>query len=119
MKNFGLLYMGSAMRLSPIYDFVAASLYSGYDSALALRMGPGTNPRRLSAISAKNVETMAKSFGYGRGALVQAVHDLGARLDAAMNAVHESPHGATVRKAKLTEYMRKRWNATFISIGKK
>jgi serine/threonine-protein kinase HipA len=117
MKNFGLLYVGSSMRLSPIYDFVAASLYSGYDSALALRMGPGTNPRRVSAISAKNVEAMAKSFGFGRGALLQAVRDLGARLDAAMNAVHESPHGTTLRKASLAEYMRKRWNGTFSSIG--
>jgi len=117
MKNFGLLYTGSAMRLSPIYDFVAASLYAGYDSALALRMGPGTNPRRLSAISAKNVEAMAKAFGYGRGALLQAVHDLGARLDAAVNAVQESPHGTIVQKASLTEYMRKRWNGIFRLIG--
>jgi len=117
MKNFGLLYMGSAMRLSPIYDFVAVSLYPDYDSALALRMGPGRNPGRLSAISAKNVEAMAKSFGFGRGALLQAVHDLGARLDAAVNAVQESPHGATVQKAKLTDYMRKPWNGIFRLIG--
>jgi serine/threonine-protein kinase HipA len=117
MKNFGLLYMGSAMRLSPIYDFVAVSLYPEYDSALALRMGPGTNPGRLSAISPKNVEAMAKSFGFGRGALLQAVHDLGARLDAAVNAVQESPHGTTVQKAKLTDYMRKRWNGIFRLIG--
>ena len=117
MKNFGLLYMGSAMRLSPIYDFVAVSLYPEYDSALALRMGPGTNPRRLSAISAKNVEAMAKSFGYGRGALLQAVHDLGLRLDHAIGAVHASRHGTLEQKSGLTEYMRKRWNATFRTIG--
>jgi serine/threonine-protein kinase HipA len=119
MKNFGLLYTGSAMRLSPIYDFVAASLYPGYDSALALRIGPGTNPGSLSRISAKNVEALAKSFGYGRGTLLQAVHDLGSRLDAAANAVHDSPHGTIVRKKNLTGYMRKRWNGTFNSIGKK
>jgi serine/threonine-protein kinase HipA len=119
MKNFGLLYIGSAMRLSPIYDFVAASLYSDYDSALALRMGPGTNPGRLSAISAKNVEVLAKSFGYGRGALLQAAHDLGSRLNAAEKAVRESPHGTNLQKSNLAEYMRKRWNGTFSSIGKK
>jgi serine/threonine-protein kinase HipA len=119
MKNFGLLYVGSTMRLSPTYDFVAASLYADYDSALALRMGPGTNPTRLSAISAKNVEGLAKSFGFGRSALLQAVHDLGARLDAAVNAVQEAPHGTNIQKTGLTEYMRKRWNGTFNSIGKK
>jgi serine/threonine-protein kinase HipA len=116
MKKFGLLYIGSAMRLSPVYDFLAVSLYLDYDSALALRMGPGTNPSRLSAISGKNVEVLAKSFGYGRGALLQAVHDLGARLDAAVNAVQEAAHGTPVQKANLTEYMRKRWNGTFDSI---
>jgi hypothetical protein len=70
----------------------------------------------LSAISGKNVEVLAKSFGYGRGALLQAVHDLGVRLEAAEKAVHESPHGTTIQKANLTEYMRKRWNGTFASI---
>jgi serine/threonine-protein kinase HipA len=119
LKNFGLLYIGSAMRLAPIYDLLAVSLYPDYDSALALRMGPGTNPARLSAISAKNVEVLAKSFGYGRGALQQAVHDLGARLDSAIHAVQAAPRGTTVRKTDLTEYMRKRWNGTFNSIGRK
>lgn len=119
MKNFGLQYLGWAIRLSPIYDFLAVSLYPNYDSALALRMGPGTNPGRLSAISAKNVEALAKSFGYGRGALLQAVRDLGVRLDPAVRAVQESQHGTIVQKASLTEYMRKRWNGIFSSIGKK
>jgi len=117
MKNFGLLYAGSAMRLAPVYDFLAVSLYPDYDSTLALRMGVGTNPGRLSAISGKNVEALAKSFGYGRGALLQAVHDLGARLEGAVDAVLEAPHGSSMQKTNLAEYMRKRWNGTFSLIG--
>ena len=118
LKNFGLLYEGAAMRLSPVYDFVAAALYPEYNSALALRLGAGPNPRKLGALTAKHVEALAKSFALGRGALLQAVHDLGLRLDAAEQAVSDAPHGTTRQKTDLIQLMRKRWNGTFKSLGK-
>jgi serine/threonine-protein kinase HipA len=118
LKNFGLLYEGAAMRLSPVYDFVAAALYPEYNSALALRLGPGANPRKLGALTARHVEALAKSFALGRGALLQAVHDLGLRLDAAEQAVSDASHGTRRQKTDLIQLMRKRWNGTFNSVGK-
>lgn len=119
MKNFGLLYEGSAMRLSPVYDMVAAALYSEFDSQLALRIGDGPNPRKLGAAGPEHIQALAKSFGIGRGALLQAVHDLGARLDAAIDAVEQAQFGRAPQKKQLIQFMRKRWNGTFKSIGPK
>jgi serine/threonine-protein kinase HipA len=118
LKNFGLLYEGTRLRLSPVYDFVAAALYPEYNSALALRLGAGTNPRKLGALTARHVEALAKSFALGRGALLQAVNDLGLHLDAAEQAVADAPHGTRRQKKDLIEFMRKRWNGTFKTISK-
>jgi serine/threonine-protein kinase HipA len=118
LKNFGLLYEGARMRLSPVYDFVAAALYPEYNSALALRLGAGANPRKLGALTARHVEALAKAFALGRGALLQAVHDLGLRLDAAEQAVCDGSHGTKRQKTDLIQFMRKRWNGTFKSISK-
>ncbi|MBZ5626553.1 MAG: HipA domain-containing protein [Acidobacteriia bacterium] len=119
MKNFGLLYEGSAMRLSPAYDLVAGALYPGLDSQLALRIGEGPNPRSLGALGPKHIQALAKSFGIGRGSLLQAVHDLEVRLDAALEAVNQAQFGKASQKKQLIEFMRKRWNGTFKSIGRK
>jgi serine/threonine-protein kinase HipA len=118
LKNFGLLYEGMAMRLAPGYDYVAAALYPEFNSGLALRLSAGPNPRTIGALTAKHVEALAKSFGLGRGALLQAVHDLSAGLDAAEEAVKGAPHGTAVQKRDLIQFMRKRWNGTFKSIGR-
>jgi serine/threonine-protein kinase HipA len=118
LKNFGLLYEGAAMRLSPVYDFVAAALYPEYNSTLALRLGAGANPGKPGALTARHVEALAKAFTLGRGALLQAVHDLGLRLDAAEQSVSAASHGAKRQKTDLIQFMRKRWNGTFKSIAK-
>jgi serine/threonine-protein kinase HipA len=117
MKNFGLLFQGGRMRLAPVYDFVAGVLYSDFDPQLALRIGEGPNPRSFGGMGPGHVEALAKSFGLGRGALMDAVRDLGGRVDAAAAAVLETPHGKPTQKKKLAQYLRKRWNGTFSSIG--
>jgi serine/threonine-protein kinase HipA len=119
MKNFGLLYEGSAMRLSPVYDVVAGALYPRMDSQLALRIGDGANPGVLGSLGPKHIEALAKSFGVGRGSLLQAVHDLETRLDAALEAVDQARFGRAPQKKQLIQFMRKRWNGTFKSIGRK
>jgi serine/threonine-protein kinase HipA len=118
LKNFGVLYEGGRMRLTPVYDFLAVALYPDYSSVLALRIGHGPNPREIGGLGPKHVEELAKSFGLGRGALLEAVRDLGTRLDAAEEAVKSSPWGRATQKERLTEYMRKRWNGTFRLIGR-
>jgi serine/threonine-protein kinase HipA len=118
LKNFGVLYEGGRMRLTPVYDFLAVALYPEYNSVLALRIGRGANPRDIGGLGPKHVEELAKSFGLGRGALLEAVRDLGTRLDAAEEAVKASPWGPATQKERLIEYMRKRWNGTFRLIGR-
>ena len=119
MKNFGLLYEGKSMRLAPVYDMVAAALYPELDSQLALRIGDGPNPRKLGAVGPKHIQSLAKSFGIGRGSLLQAVQDLGVRLDGAVEAVDQARFGRASQKKQLIQFMRKRWNGTFNSIGRK
>ena len=119
MKNFGLLFEGGRMRLAPVYDFVAGVLYDDFDPQLALRIGDGPNPRSLGGMGAKHIEILAKSFGLGRGALMAAVSDLGAQVEAAQQAVLDAPEGKAAQRKKLAQYLRKRWNGTFSSIGKK
>ena len=119
MKNFGLLYAADGLRLAPFYDVVAAALYPQYkDSSLALRLGPGQNPSDLASISPKHLIALTKSFELSPNALALAVADLRRRLPAATRVIQESAHGSGALKKKLIEFMRKRWNGTFDSIGK-
>ncbi len=120
MKNFGLLYTTDGLRLAPFYDVVAAALYPQYrDSSLALRLGTGQNPGGLASIGPKHLMALAKSFELSPTALTLAVADLKRRLPVAMRAIEESAHGMRVLKKKLIEFMRRRWNGTFASIGKR
>src|SRR5207248_2867210 len=114
-----MLYEGDRMRLSPVYDFVAGVLYPRTDSHLALRIGDGPNPPVTTVLGPTHLEALAKSFGIGRGALLAAVRDFGARLDAACQAVEQAPFGKASLKKRLIQFMRSRWNGTFKSIGRK
>jgi serine/threonine-protein kinase HipA len=119
LKNFGMIYEGDRMRLAPVYDFLAVALYPEFNSALALRIGSGPNPRDIAGLGAKHVEALAKSFALSRTALLEAVRDLESRREAAEEAVSSAAAGRPAQKKKLIEYMRKRWNGAFRSIGRK
>jgi serine/threonine-protein kinase HipA len=117
MKNFGLLYSGERLRLSPFYDVLAAALYPDFSqTGMALQLGPGTNPRNLAGIGQQHLTLLANSFGLRNAALREATHDLGRRIEAAQKAVREAPYGSQDLKDQLAEYMRKRWNGTFQQI---
>jgi len=117
LKNFGLLYFGDQLRLSPFYDVLAAALYPEYSrTGMALQLGPGTNPGSLAAIGQSNMIALANSFGMKNAALREAAQDLGRRIEAAQGAVREAPYGSRTLKNQLADYMRKRWNGTFKQI---
>jgi serine/threonine-protein kinase HipA len=119
MKNFGLLYEDSGLRLAPFYDVLAAALYDDYSgTSMALQlMSKGTNPGSLAGIGAAHLWALAASFGLKKSALREAVYDLGRRLDAAQSGVREATHGSRALKDQLADYMRKRWNGTFREIS--
>jgi len=117
-KNFGEIYTADGMRLAPFYDIVAAVLYDRFkDSTLALRIGPGPNPRNVSGITGKHLKALASSFGLNEAALNVSLADFKRRLSATEEAIKGSPVGSATLKDKLKEFMRKRWNGTFESIG--
>jgi serine/threonine-protein kinase HipA len=118
MKNFGLLYTADGSRLAPFYDVVAAALYPEYKGSLALRLGAGKNPLDLASLGPKHLSALTESFKLSPNAMELAVADLNRRLAVAMRAIEESAHGSKALKEKLIEFMRKRWNGTFNSIGK-
>jgi serine/threonine-protein kinase HipA len=118
VKNFGEIYTSEGLRLAPFYD-VAATLYDRFkDTTLALRIGTGVNPRNVSGLTGKHVKSLASSFGLSDAALKLSVANLGRRLTATNEAIEKSAVGSAALKKKLREYMRKRWNGTFESIGK-
>jgi serine/threonine-protein kinase HipA len=118
MKNFGLLYTTEGFRLAPFYDVVAAALYPEYKGSLALRLGAGKNPRDMASLGSKHLSALAESFEISSNALKLAIADLGRRLPIATRVIEESAYGSKTVKEKLVVFMRKRWNATFKSIGK-
>jgi serine/threonine-protein kinase HipA len=119
-KNFGEIYSNEGLRLAPFYDIVAAALYDRFkDGALALRIGPGTNPRSMFVITGKHIQILASSFGLGEAALRISLADLKRRIPVAYEAIEKSAVGAAALKDRLREFMRKRWNGTFESIGKR
>jgi len=117
LKNFGLLYFGDQLRLSPFFDVLAAALYPEYSrTGMALRLGPGTNPTSMAGIGQPHLIALANSFGMRNAALREATQDLGRRIETARDAVREAPYGSLTLKNQLVDYMRKRWNGTFKQI---
>jgi serine/threonine-protein kinase HipA len=119
MKNFGVLYTAEGMRLAPFYDVIAAALYPEFKGApLALRVGRGQNPRDLASIRPKHLVALAESLEVGRRALMLAATDLERRMPIAIRGIEKSAHGSVALKRNLSEFMGRRWNSTFDSIGK-
>jgi len=117
MKNFGLLYRTEGMRLAPFYDVVAAALYPAYSGSLTLRLGVGKNPLDLASLGPKHLSALTESFELSSSALNIAVADLHRRLPLAGRVIEQAAHGSKALKKKLIEFMRRRWNGTFNSIG--
>jgi serine/threonine-protein kinase HipA len=114
LKNFGALYFGSQLRLSPFFDVLATALYPEYSrTGMALELGAGTNPTSLAGIGQRHLTALANSFGLRNAPLREATHDLGRRIETALDAVREAPYGSRTLKDQLAGYMRKRWNGTF------
>jgi serine/threonine protein kinase HipA of HipAB toxin-antitoxin module len=117
LKNFGLLYIGDQLCLSPFYDVLAVALYPEYSrTGMALQLGPGTNPTSMAAIGQPHLTALANSFGMKNAALREATHDLGRRFETTLDAIREAPYGSPKLKKQFDDYMRKRWNGTFKQI---
>ena len=114
-KNFAMFHTREGLRLTPLYDLVASSIYREYQS-IALNVCNIRN-MAIGQLDAKHLIRMGLGFGVKGGAVVEATESLGKQLPHAMAAVEKSPIGTPLLRKKLIEMMEKRWNGSFALTG--
>jgi len=115
-KNFGMFREpDGSLRLTPVYDQVAACLYDY--KAVALAMG-GAEELPLKDLNAKKIVALGEAFGLNKAAIAMAVERLGRNKASAQAAIADAPFGEVSLKEKLIQLIETRWNGTYNSIGK-
>jgi serine/threonine-protein kinase HipA len=117
LKNFAMFHTRDGLRLTPAYDLVAAALYPEYRQ-IALAIGGAAN-LELKSLQPKHIVALSVSCGLGRRVLTEAIAALERRRSAAERAVAGAARrvGAEQLGRNLLEFMERRWNRTFKSIG--
>lgn len=115
LKNFAMFHTQSGLRLTPLYDVVASSIYE-YQS-VALRIC-GTPNLQIGKLSANHLIKMSQGFGLQENIIENIIKDLRKRKSVAIAAVEDSDVGSKSLKNKLVEKIEKRWNGSFELIGK-
>lgn len=115
LKNFAMFHTKDGLRLTPVYDQVAASLYQ-YQT-LALAVG-GTANLKIGDLKSKHIALLGKECRLSTDTINMACEQLKRRREAAKEAIFGAQIGTTTLKDQLIEMMEKRWNGTFASIGK-
>jgi serine/threonine-protein kinase HipA len=117
LKNFAMFHTGDGLRLTPAYDLVAAALYPEYRQ-IALALGNTAN-LELGSLVPKHIVALSESYGLGRRVLTEAIAVLERRRKAAEKAVADAARriGEEQLAQSLLEFMERRWNGTFKSIG--
>jgi serine/threonine-protein kinase HipA len=117
LKNFAMFHTSDGLRLTPAYDLVAAALYPEYRQ-IALAVGNAAN-LELASLAPKHIVALSESFGLSRRVLTEAVAVLERRRKAAEKSVADAGRriGEEQLARNLLEFMERRWNGTFKSIG--
>lgn len=114
-KNFAMFHARDGLRLTPLYDVVAAADYPNFQS-IALSVG-GIKNLSIGSLLPKHLLRLGEGFGLGDDAVVDAIETLGKHLSAALDVVVKTEAGSEELKKRLTEKMEKRWNGSFASTG--
>jgi serine/threonine-protein kinase HipA len=117
LKNFAMFHTSDGLRLTPAYDLLAAALYPEYRQ-IALAVGNAAN-LELGSLAPKHIVALSESFGLSRRVLTEAIAVLERRRKAAEKAVVGAGRhiGTEQLSQNLLEFMERRWNRTFKSIG--
>jgi serine/threonine-protein kinase HipA len=117
LKNFAMFHTSDGLRLTPAYDLVASALYPEYRQ-IALAVGTASN-LELGSLGPKHIVALSESYGLGKQVLTEAIEVLERRLKAAEKAVVNAAKRIGEEKLgqNLLEFMERRWNGTFESIG--
>jgi serine/threonine-protein kinase HipA len=117
LKNFAMFHSADGLRLTPAYDLVAAALYPEYRQ-LALAIGSASN-LVLEQVRPKHVVGLSEAYGLDRAILTDVVETLAGRREAAQKAIAAAAKriGQEALGKELAQFMEKRWNGSFKSIG--
>jgi serine/threonine-protein kinase HipA len=114
-KNFAMFHTRDGLRLTPLYDVVAAAIYPNLQS-IALSVG-GIRDLSIGSLLPKHILKLGEGFGLEEEAVIAATQALGKRLPATLDAVANSNVGTEDLKKQLIDKMEKRWNGSFASTG--
>ncbi len=116
-KNFAMFHTQEGLRLTPLYDLVASSVYKEYQH-IALNLC-GMRNLVIGKLKEKHLLAMGKGFGMKGEMVVSAIDALGKELPNALQAVETSAVGTPTLRKKLIEKMEKRWKGSFILTGQR
>lgn len=115
-KNFAMFHTPAGLRLTPVYDMVAAAIYDY--KTVALTLGGASN-LPIGSLKPGNLIRLGEEFHLNKAMIEMAFDQLGKHFEKAKAAVSGAKIGDGIIKDKIIEQMEKRWNGTFSLIGKK
>ncbi|HEX4044482.1 MAG TPA: HipA domain-containing protein [Gammaproteobacteria bacterium] len=116
-KNFAMFHIRDGLRLTPLYDLVASSIYPEYQ-AIALDVC-GVRNMAIGRLDGKHLIRMGEGFGVKAEIVVTLTEILGKQLPKALAAVEQSSIGTSQLRKKLLDKMEKRWNGSFALTGQR
>lgn len=114
-KNFAMFHTRDGLRLTPLYDVVASSIYKEYQT-IALSIS-GISNMAIGKLGGKHLIKMGDKFGINDEAVVAAINTLGKQLPKAIAAIEASLVGTLKLRKQIIEKMEKRWNGSFALTG--
>lgn len=115
LKNFAMLHTESGLRLSPVYDQIAAALYG--DKQLALEINKTEN-MLLTKLNANDIIELGLKFGFNRQTIAMAFQTLNKNYPNIKPIIMNARIGSEELKHKIVTLADNIWNKTFASIGK-
>lgn len=116
LKNFAMFHTDAGLRLTPVYDMLAAAIYEYKTVALALG---GARDLPIGSLKPANLRRLGEEFGLSPAAMNMAFEQLAKNREKAKGAIAESKLGDADMKDRVIDQLEKRWNGTFALIGQK
>lgn len=115
LKNFAMFHTNAGLRLTPVYDQVAAALYGYKQLALAI---DNTESKLIAKLSPYDLISLGAEFRLDKQAMIMAIQTLERNYEPAKHAVMNCNFGSESLKQKIVQLMSNIWNETFASIGR-
>ncbi len=114
LKNFGLLYTPTGLRLTPSYDQVSAILYRYKQIALGIA---GAHNLELTKLKPSHILKLGQDFNLSSEVILMAIQHLQKHIPVLQETLMQEPQGSLELKNKLITQVTKRWNGTFALTG--